>query len=467
MPFRCPGQAIHPRYLAIGESMADRTSVIVDFLAPRLTGPTGRRLVRGYQGRLLRRLVQHACQNSLFYRSKVAEAGSDPSTIRSAADLPRLGFFTLPTDLQADPFRFLAVPREQLFYVMSSSGTTGEPKIVFFTRQDWEINTRIVSSGFRLLGVRPSDVAQILFAYGNPSWPTGDVVQRGLEQLGVFVVPMGNAAPVAKQIATMRRFGTTMLIGTPSYIHRLTEEGAALCDLRSLGIRLIRLGAEPWSEALRCRLAEAWGAEVYDAYGMVELAVAGAGECPAFNGLHLSPYVLVEVVDPKTGQPVPRGELGELVFTTLLRQATPLLRYRSGDLGRLLPDERCSCGVLPTERIDRIAGRVDDMLFLGTGENIFPAQLEAALTGVPGLIGFQVIVEKDTYRDRLRVRVEAAAPSAELAEAIRQALYAGVSFLYHDIVHTQTIEPVQVEFLTPGSLQRESPIKIRTVVDRR
>ncbi len=432
-----------------------------------LISPRGRRFLHGYQDRLLRRQVAYAATRSPFYRRKFAEAGFDPRVVRSAADLPKLGFFTHPTDLQADPFAFLAAAKRDILYAMASSGTTGEPKIVFFTVQDWEIAVRTVANGFALMGVTRDDVAQILFCFGTPAWMTGNLVQSGLERLGVFVLPVGNAQPIHRQIETMRRFGTTMLLGTPTYLHRLTDEGAALADLRSLGVRLIRLGAEPFSEELRRHLADAWGAEVVDSYGMMELGSAGAAECRALSGLHLSPYLLVEAVHPQTGAPVPRGELGELVFTTLVRRGSPLLRYRSGDLGRLLPDEPCPCGELPTDRISRIVGRADDMLFLGSGENIFPAQVEAALLAVRGLVGFQVVIDKVGYRDRLLVRAETAAPVETLRQEIERSLYAGIPFLEYEIRQSQTVAPLEVELLPPGALQGETPIKVRRLVDRR
>ncbi len=345
----------------------------------RLTSERGRRLLHHYQDALLQQQLPYTAQNSPFYREKFQKLGLNPKSVRHVADLPALGFFTFPAELRADPSRFLAIPREQAVAAVPSSGTTGKAKIVYFSSRDWTTIQGTISVGLSIMGVKPSDVAQILFAYGNPSWPTGHLTQNGLERLGVLTLAAGNALSVDQQIEMMQTFGTTLLMGTPSYVHRLTVEAGKRYDLRSLGVRLIRLGSEPWSEALRAFLQESWGAQVYDAYGMIELGVAGAGECSALAGLHFSPYVLVEVVNPVTGEVLPRGELGELVYTTVNRQATPLLRYRSGDLGRLMPDEPCPCGQVPTDRISRIAGRTDDMLFLGTGENTFPAQFEAAL----------------------------------------------------------------------------------------
>jgi phenylacetate-CoA ligase len=411
--------------------------------------------------------MRHVAAHSPFYRRKFAELGLDPGAVRSQDDLPYLGFYTFPADIRADPFQFLSVPRRDVLYAMSSSGTTGKSKIIFFSKRDWTVIVRIVGNGLTMLGATQDDVAQIMFSYGNPSWPTGSLMQGGLERLGAFIVPAGNSVPIDQQFALMERFGTTMLFGTPSYMHRLTQEGQARRDLRALGVRLIRLGAEPWSEALRSYLQEAWGAAVYDAYGMIELGAVGAGECSEHNGLHLSPYVLVEVVDPQTGELLPRGELGELVFTTLLQQASPFLRYRSGDLGRLLPDELCPCLQLPTDRLSRIVGRADDMLFLGSGENAFPAQFDTALIGLEGLSGYQVVVDKRNHMDLITIRAEATAPGEPLKQEIARRLYDALAFLDHEIHQSQTIAPLRVEFLEPGCLQEESTTKVRRLVDRR
>ena len=433
-----------------------------------MNSPQGLSALRSAQNRMLKRQMEYIAGNSPFYREKFVELGIDPGTIRCIDDLPKLDFFTGPDDIKADPFQFLAVPREKIVHIMSSSGTTGVPKTVFLTKEDWDKIVGVTSIGFQFLGVTGADVAQILFSYGNPSWPTGSVLQSALEQIETFILPMGNTAPLARQIEMMHIFGTTVLLGTPSYLHRLTEEGTKLCDLRELKVHTIRLAAEPWSEAMRTYLGEVWGAEVFDTYSMVELGLEGAGECSARNGLHISPYIAVEVVEPKSGELLPRGELGELVYTQLNQKGSPLLRYRSGDLGSLLPSDPCPCGGIPTERISRIMGRVDDMLFLGGGENAFPAQFETALIDIEGVTGFQVIIAKAGYQDHLTIRVETITPpSDELEQTIRQNLYDGLSFLEHEISAAKMIAPLEIEFLEPGTLQSETPNKIRLLIDKR
>ncbi len=439
----------------------------IQFIYSALTSNRGRRFLHIAQDLWLRQQIAYAAKNSPFYQDKFSSLNVDIDKIRSVTDLPKLGFFTHPSDLQSDPFKFLAVPRDDILYAMSSSGTTGESKIVFLTKNDWEIATRSVSNGLAMMGVKTTDVVQILFCFGTPSWMTGSVLQSGLERLGAFVLPTGNAIAIEKQIEILQKFGSTMLIGTPSYLHRLTEEGRQFADLSNLNVRLIRLGAEPWSESFRQYLHQSWGAEVYDSYGMMELGAVGAAECKARSGLHLSPYIITEVIDPQTGELVEDGEIGELVYTLVKREGSPLIRYRSGDLGKLLPDEVCPCGEIPTDRISRLLGRSDDMLFLGSGENAYPSHFESALVGIEGLSAFQVLIDKDGYKDQLTIRVEKNHQIEIEEQLIIQRLYGSLPFLEYEIHQSRMIAPLKFDFIHPGTLNEETPVKIRHLVDRR
>ncbi len=426
----------------------------------------GRPAVQALQSLNLQSTVRHAALHSPFYRSRFQEAGVAAGSIRSAADLPLLGFFTTGRDLREDPDAFLAVPKERVVHVMSSAGTTGRSKIIFFTLRDWQRVSQSLAIGMRLEGLRCRDVVQILYCYGQPSWPTGSMIQSALERIGALIIPASNTCPIEQQLAMMRTYGTTVLISTPSYLHRLTEEGQKQLDLRSLGIRAMYLGAEPWGESLRRHLQEAWGASAYDSYGMVEMGVAGAGECAQHDGLHLMSHIVVEVVDPETGRSLAPGEEGELVITTLRREAMPLIRYRTGDIAALLPYQRCPCGI-PTPKISRIKGRTDDMVCLGTGENFYPAHLERALVGIPGISGYQLVIGKEGYRDTLLLRVETDAPSDGLARQIVEGLYHAAKFVRHDVEQSETIARPRVEFVAPGTFQSRTPIKTRRIVDLR
>jgi len=411
-------------------------------------------------------MVKYAYAHSPFYNSRFKLLGIKPADVRSIEDLARLDFFTLPLDIQKDPFRFLAIPREEILYMMSTTGTTGKPKVVFYSKEDMSklVETQVL--GLLFSGVRKEDVAQICFCYGEPFWLVGPTVERGLEEVGCFIIPSGNKGGIDDQIELMSTYGTTLLLGTPSYIHRMTVEGSKLLDLRSLKVRMITLGAEPFSESLRKYLENAWDAKVMDSYGLTEMGYLVAGECFKQNGLHTVTDVLIEIVNPETGELVEDGEDGEMVFTTLSRRGMPLIRYRSGDISHLLKDEICECGV-PTRKIARIRGRVDDMTFLGTGENVFPKQFDQALLHFEDVLDYQLIIGKDGYKDTLHFKVETDSPSETLKTRMMDKLEKAVPTLKYDINSSKTITEPIIEFVKPGELTRHNPIKAKRVIDKR
>lgn len=425
-------------------------------------GPRG---VEAYQAYHLRACLK-AARRAPFYRQLFTTHRVHIEDIRHPGDLHHLGFFTTSADLRRDPRQFLAVPASRIARTITTAGTTGAPKSIFFTVKDWERLIRIVAMGMERNGVTRRDVVQILYCFAESDWVVGPLLECAFKQLHIETIPAGNALPIEQQIDLMRRHGTTVLMGTPSYLHRLTEEAQKLIDLQSLHIRRMFLGAEAWSECFRIYLQKAWGARVYDSYGMTEMGLAGAAECQVQNGLHTSPYLIFEVIDPESSANLPPGREGELVITTLNRQAMPLLRYRTGDIATLLPEAPCACGI-PTRRISRIKGRSDDMVCLGTGENLYPSDVEKALIGLQAVLGYQIIIGKQGYKDTLLAMIETDTPSQALADAVVEHLYQGLGFLEHDVYQSQTIAPPQVQFVAPGTLRADSPLKIRHIVDRR
>jgi phenylacetate-CoA ligase len=413
----------------------------------------------------LRRTLTHAGRHSPFYRDRFRSLQIRPKDVHGPAELSQLPF-TLPADIVADPFRFLAAPFSQIQHVWETGGTTGPPKMAFYTAGDVRRIRRITRFGMALRGIRQGDIAQICFAFGRPSWPIGSFLQAVLEPMGCLILPAGNEQPVEKQIQTMERFGTTILFSTPSYLRRLTEEGRRICDLRSLPVRLITLGAEPFSEAFRRSVEDTWGAEVFDSYGMIEMGNLIAGECSLHQGMHLDPDQIVEVIDPQSDRPLPPGEEGELVYTTLQREGMPLIRYRSGDIARRIP-EPCPCRRFPTARISRIVGRTDQMTFLGTGENVTPGQFDEIMTGIEGVLAYQVVLQRAGYKDRILIRLEAKEPSPALRESVVAALYRQLPFVRHDVEHSQTIDPPEVEFVSALNTERTGQIKCQAFIDLR
>ncbi len=416
--------------------------------------------------RWLRQAVLYAWRHSPFYRDRFKEWGVSPEDIRTIKDLAKLPF-TTASDLARDPRQFLAVPQAAVQYIWETGGSTGRPKRAFFTR--WEVRRLVLTAAYAMIlrGVKPGDTAQICFAYGRPSWPIGSFLQSALEMCGVLIIPSGNDLSVEAQLHTIQEMGTNLLFCTPSYLHRLTEEGQHYADLATLGVRMITVGAEPLSESFRNQVEEVWGgATVFDSYGMIEMGNLIAGECHRRQGLHLSPDLIVEVIDPVSGELLPPNSRGELVYTPLLRKAMPLLRYRSGDLSRLLSGN-CACRLMPTPRIDRILGRADDMTFLGTGENIYPTQFDEILFAVPGVLAYQLVLTKNGFRDHLLFRLEANAPPAEVQTRIVAAVYAKLAFIRHDVENSGVIEPLEFQFVPQGTFSKENIVKLKRFVDRR
>jgi phenylacetate-CoA ligase len=321
-----------------------------------------------------------------------------------------------------------AVPREQLLRLHASSGTTGRPTVVGYTRADLDLWSDLMARSLACAGARPGDVVHNAYGYGLFTGGLG--AHYGAERLGCTVVPMSGGG-TERQVLLLQDFGADVLCATPSYALNIAEVAGAMgVDLRKLPVRCGAFGAEPWSEALRRELEARFGIKAVDIYGLSEIIGPGvACECDVGqNGLHAwEDHFLFEVVDPKTLQRLPLGEPGELVITTLSKEALPMIRYRTRDI-TTLTDEPCICGRTHM-RIMRVTGRDDDMLII-RGVNVFPSQIEAFLVGFPDLAPhYQIVLTRDGPLDAITVDVElvAGAPSdatslAKKADEIRQHL---------------------------------------------
>ena len=324
----------------------------------------------------LQKTVRH-CMNAEFYRKRFAELGITPDDIRTLDDVRKLPF-TSKEDLRENyPFGLACVPMRDCTRLHSSSGTTGNPTVVLHTQKDLDEWAKAVARCLWMVGSRPEDVFQNSAGYGM--FTAGLGFQYGAERVGMLTVPAA-AGNTTRQIKFIRDFGTTVLHAIPSYASRIYEvmqqEG---CDpRRDTKLRVLCIGAEPHSEEQRKRIEENLGVKAYNSYGISEMMGPGvAFECQEQNGLHIwEDYFIVEIIDPVTLEPVPDGQLGELVLTTINREAMPLLRYRTRDLTRILPGT-CPCG-RNHKRLARLQGRSDDMMIL-KGVNIFPIQIEKIL----------------------------------------------------------------------------------------
>jgi phenylacetate-CoA ligase len=340
-------------------------------------------------------------------RRKLDAAGVSPAHLKSLADLKRFPF-TMKADLRDNyPFGLFAVPREKVLRLHASSGTTGKPTVVGYTAGDLDLWSNLMARTLACAGARPGDVVHNAYGYGLFTGGLG--FHYGAERLGCTVVPVSGGG-TERQVTLMQDFGAAVLCATPSYALNIAEVAKSMgVDTEALPLRLGTFGAEPWSEPMRRDLEAALAIKAVDVYGLSEIIGPGvASECDvAQNGLHgWEDHFLFEVIDPDTLEPLPIGATGELVITTLTKEALPMIRYRSRDITRL-NDEPCACRRTHV-RIMRVTGRDDDMLII-RGVNVYPSQLEAALVGFPGLAPYyQIVLSREGALDAMTVEVERA-----------------------------------------------------------
>lgn len=408
----------------------------------------------------LQTLVKWVYNEVPFYRERLSNAGVKPQDIKSLEDITKLPF-TTKTDLRDNyPYGMFAVPMENVVRVHSSSGTTGKPIVVGYTRADintWsELTARVATAG----GATSKDVAHMAFGYGL--FTGGFGMHAGLERIGASVVPV-STGNTERQIMIMKDFGTTVLVSTPSYAMHIAEVGESMgVDFSKLPLRTGLFGAERCSEKMRKEIESKLHISATDNYGLTEVMGPGvAGECEIKNGLHIhEDHFLVETIDPETGEQLPEGTEGELVFTTLTKEAFPVIRYRTRDLTRILL-EPCECG-RTLARMEKIKGRTDDMLIV-RGVNVFPSQIEGVLFEIEGVDPhYQIIVDREGAMDLIQVLVEV---SSELFPGDMKEL---MEFERKIEVKLQTVLGIKVDvkLVEPRTLERTSG-KAKRVIDKR
>ena len=359
------------------------------------------------QAERLQATVRNAYDHVPLHRARLDVARIKPEDIRSAADV-RLLPFTLKTDLRDHyPFGMFARPRGELMRLHASSGTTGRPTVVGYTANDIDAWADLMARSLASAGARRGDVVHNAYGYGLFTGGLG--AHYGAERLGAVVVPMSGGA-TERQVALIVDFGARVLCATPSYALAIAEVAEQQgVDLRNSALAVGLFGAEPWSEAMRREVEARLGVRAVDIYGLSEIMGPGvACECDCQAGLHgWEDHFLFEVIDPETGAPVPEGNAGELVITTLTKEALPMLRYRTRDITKITTAP-CDCGRTHL-RILRITGRNDDMLII-RGVNVYPSQVEAVLIGLPDIAPhYQLVVERRGSLDHVSVEVEARA----------------------------------------------------------
>jgi len=404
----------------------------------------------------LRKIVRYAYRNVPMYRKRFDEAHVKPESVRSFDDLAKVPF-TVKTDLRDNyPLGLLAVPANRLYCLHASSGTTGKPIVVAYTRNDLERWARLMGRSLDTAGVRKGDIVQNMYGYGLFTGGLG--IHYGARALGATIVP-ASSGNTKRQLMLMKDLRTRVVTCTPSYMVYLIEASRAegYDPKNDFTLKVGVFGAEPWSEEARTRIQDAFGLRAHDIFGMSELYGPGVGiECERQDGLHIwGDEFLTETINPDTGEVIEPGKEGELVFTMLSREAMPLLRYRSRDLSTLYTEE-CECGRYHN-RIKRIKGRSDDMLIIG-GVNVFPSQIEHVLMNTREIGDQYQIIVSHKELDRLALKVEVAPNKlndANLIKKIRDGLFAVLS------IH------VDVELVELGTLPRSEVGKALRVVDLR
>ncbi len=396
-------------------------------------------------------------QNVEFYQKRLAGAGIKSSSVKSLDDIHKIPF-TRKQDLRDGyPFGFFAVPKNKIVRVHTTSGTTGKPTVVGYTRKDLETWSDLIARNMTMIGVTKNDVFQNMVNYGMFTGGLG--FHYGAEKIGMMVIPSATGN-TKRQIEMIQDFGVTTIHCTPSYAMHLSEVaeemGASLDSLKT-GI----FGAEPWSESVRNSLEKRLGLTAYDSYGLSELFGPGvAFECPERDGLHIwHDSYFVEIIDPISGETLGDGERGELVVTPLVKEAMPLLRYRTGDVTMLMED---GCLCMRGKKINRITGRSDDMLVI-RGINVFPSQIEHVLLRIPEVGNqFMVYIDRINHLDEMTVEVEIDRNyfSGELADLAK--IQTKVVKELRDALELRTT----VRLVEPGSLPRFEG-KAKRIIDRR
>jgi phenylacetate-CoA ligase len=412
--------------------------------------------LRALQLKRLQATLRHAYANSPVYRAKFDAAGVHPDDCRSLADLARFPFTGKQDLRESYPFGMFAVPREQCARIHASSGTTGKPTVVGYTRNDIDTWSQVMARSIRASGARPGDLVHVSYGYGLFTGGLG--AHYGAEKLGLTVVPFGGGQ-TERQVQLIHDFRPDIIMVTPSYMLAIADEfeRKGLNPAES-SLRLGIFGAEPWTNEMRAAIEQRMGIDAVDIYGLSEVMGPGvANECvetkdgPTVWEDHFYP----EIVDPDSGEPLPDGEKGELVFTSLTKEAMPVIRYRTRDLTRLLPGTARSM-----RRMEKITGRADDMLII-RGVNVFPTQVEEQIFRCPGLTAhYRIEVTREGRLDAMRVLVEA---REDFSDAVSRQAQADLLCRHiKDLVGVTAA----VDVVDPGRIER-SLGKAKRVVDKR
>ena len=401
--------------------------------------------------------LKHCAKNSPFYQNKLPSKIFD-LTYNNVYDFIEKLPFTTSNDMSQNSEQFLAIPLSEVAGVHFTYGTTGGKKTIYNAKLDLDLINFSYTLGFINCGISYDDIAQIVYSFGI--WGLATNIYNVLRQLGIIALPVGNYASFQEQKSFIEKFGTTFLIGTPSYVYNLSRE-IELSQKSKEKMKAIMVGGEGLPEHRRKIIEENLGGEVFINYGLNELGGGIGSECKMHNGYHIFTNVYYEIIDPKTGIPVDDEEYGELVLTSLTRKAMPLIRYRTGDITRKIEGE-CDCG-LKLSRIDYLKGRADDRIIIGAAEKYYPIVFDQILDPIKEIKDYWIEVEKENEKDSLTIFVLTDRPSEKLETKIKEALYSN-SAIKIDITTTKTVNEPKIRFI--DKLPNRD-VKRRRLVDKR
>lgn len=419
-----------------------------------------RKALREFQLFKVRRMIQYTGENSIFYRRRWKEAGIRPSDIRTFEDLRKIPL-TEPKELAEEPNEFLCVSQTKVMRAFTTSGTTGTRKRLFYTSNDVLNIVDSIAAALKDAGMSKQDTLQIMFPT-VAAWDPGMVLESACKVAGLNAVN-ASTIDIDEQLRTMRERKTSMMIGLTSFLYRITVLAREKVDLRSFGIKAIICSAEPLPEAMRREMETAWGCKALSQYGMTEMGLATTIECRAQDGLHINDAdFLAEVIDPVSGEHVPDRSEGELVWTSLSFEGSPLVRYRSYDISRPI-DPPCGCGMNVVGKIGKIRGRRDMQTKIGLGDKIYPALFDEAVMGVRGVLGYQLLIDRVGYKDRLLFKVEFLGDQEEGRRRVEEALHKVDEIILG--LDNDLIEGPFVEMIAANSVAYVP--KTRTIIDLR
>jgi len=403
--------------------------------------------LRDLQLRRLKAVVRRAYERVSLFRNRMEQRGLTPEDVQTLEDIAKLPFMEKQDLRDTYPFGLFASEMSEVVRLHASSGTTGKPIVVAYTREDLDVWAEVLVRTFAACGVHRGDIVQNAYGYGLFTGGLG--LHYGAEALGATVIPI-SGGNTERQIMVMKDFGVTVICCTPSYFIHLIERAEDMgVDLRGLSLRVGLFGAEPWSDRMREHIESRAGIKAYDIYGLSEIIGPGvASEGASQDGLFIfEDHFYPEIVDPQTGEPLPEGSEGELVLTTLSKKAMPVIRYRTHDITAFLTD-RSPCG-RTLRRIRRISHRTDDM-FIVRGVNVFPSQIESALLAVDGTLPhYQIVLTRSKGLDQMEVRVEVTremfSDRVRELEKLQQRLAAAIEHMLGLRVYVRLVEPQSLE----------------------